>query len=281
MATEFPKLNLEKYSHGYEAFYQAAIHILVEAENFRVLKYILTDDMNSQYKYSDEFRAGYLAIHFLKQNYLVSDKEIFLSFLNEILPEILKYSSKQSWELDNINPNLKTVIYKLVDLIAESNNSSVFNLDFYYDSGERCFRRKLDVITTESINLNRSELDGENKTRYEECVSDFLSYKRDLTKDNKLFYNESLNNLKKVVENSLHNNYKKEDGSFPMIHKKKELSNILFDNSSIEFENLIEYVTKNIHHEAGGQPKVFTEKEYIYLWMELNTILYLLNRYKK
>jgi len=280
---KFPQLNLEQFAHGYESFCKATHVILNESEMREVLKYILTDDINSQYRYSDSKRDGQSIMHFLKKTYLLGDKEIFLSFFNEILPNIFLYLGKNTWEYNKIpsasRDNFEIVINRFADLILKSNNPSVFKLDFYFDKSNRDFRRKIDEITTESINSNTDSLDGDNKIRYQECVSDFLLYKKD--SNNKLFYNESLNNLKKVVENTLQNNYTKTDGSFPMIHKKKELSNILFNDNNTEFENLIEYIIKNIHHEKGGQPKNFTEKEYVYLWLELNTILYLLNRYKK
>lgn len=283
MVNKFPQLNLKQFALDYKSFYEATCSILKEAETKRVLKYILTDDINSQYKYSDTKRNGYMAIEFLKKTYLTGDQEIFLSFFNEILPNIFLYMGKEEWEYNkidiNLRPDFAVIIYKFADLIVKSNNSSVFNLDFYFEKSSRDFRRKLDEVTTESINSNTESLDGDNKVRYQECVSDFLLYKKDA--NNKLFYNESLDKLKKVVENTLQNNYKKSDGSFPKIHKKKELSNILFDGNNAEFENLIEYVIKNVHHEEGGTPKNFTEKEYVYLWLELNKILYLLNRYKK
>jgi hypothetical protein len=279
------QLNLEKFAHGYQSFYEASCKILEEAESNGVLKYVLTDDINSQYKYSKEKRSGYSAFLFLKGTYLINEPETFLSFLNAILPNMLRCLKKEDWELNWVERDLvstfKRTIYKFADLLVNSNNSNVFNLDFCFDKTSGNFTRKLDEISTESINSNEKSLDGDNKIRYQECVSDFLLYKKDIIKNNRLYYNESLDKLKKVVENTLQNSYKRPDGTFPMIHKKKELSNILFDNSNPIFENLIEYIIKNVHHEEGGQPKNFTDKEYVYLWLELNKILYLLNKYKK
>ena len=285
MTNKFPQLNLKKFAHSYQSFYEATCRLLEEAETNGVLGYILTKDINSQYKYSKEKRNGYSTFLYLKINHLINEPETFLSFLNEISPNILLCLEKEEWELNwvdrDLTSTLKRTIYKFADLFLNSNNSNVFNLDFYFEKDSGDFRRKLDEISTESINSNEESLGGDNKIRYQECVSDFLLYKKDIIKDNKLYYNESLDKLKKVVENTLQNNYKMKDGTFPMIHKKKELSNILFDNSNPIFENLIEYIIKNVHHEEGGQPKNFTEKEYVYLWLELNKILYLLNKYKK
>jgi hypothetical protein len=284
MNNKFPQLNLEKFAHGYQSFYAATCSLLEEAETKGVLQYILTDDINSQYKYSEEKRNRYSMVSFLKGKYLTGEQEIFLSFFNEILPNILQHIGLEEWQYFNIpqelRHNFKIVTYKLLDLITNSNNPSVFSLDFHFDTENNDFRRKLDEVDTQLINSNDNHLEGDNKIRYQECVSDFLSYKRDIIKNNKLFYNESLDRLKKVVENTLQNNYKRPDGTFPKIHEKKQLSNILFDDNNPDFENLIGYIIKNIHHEEGGSPKNFTEKEYIFLWLELNKILYLLNRYK-
>lgn len=281
MDDKFPQLNLEEFAHGYQSYYEATCHLMTEAERTGVLTYILTKDINSQYKYSDHGRKGYPIMSFLKERYLTGEKEIFLSFFNEILPNIIMYLNSQDWEIDSINRELRPVVNKFGGLIVQSNNSKVFNVDFYYDNKSKDFKRKLDKVAVETINFNDANLEGDNKDRYQECVSDFLSYNRELIKSNRLFYNESLDRLKRVIENTLQNKYKRTDGGFPMIHNKKELSNILFDGSNTDFENLVSYVVKNVHHEEGGTPKNFNEKEYVYLWLELNKILYLLNRYKK
>lgn len=281
MNTEITKLNLEKFAHDSHSFYQATCHIIEEAETNKVLQYILTEDINSQYAYSEECRNRYSIMSFLQKTYLIGDQDIFLSFFNEILPNIIKYIQSETWQVREIHVNLLPIAYKFAAITLKANNSNIFNLDFYYDEKSHKFKRKLDEISTDSINFNNTNLDGDNKIRYQECVSDFLLYKKDGAKSNKLFYNESLDKLKRVIENTLQNKYKKPDGSFPMLHKTKEISNILFDNSNSDFEGLINYVVKNIHHEKGGTPKNFTEKEYLYLWLELNKILYLLNRYKK
>jgi hypothetical protein len=281
MNNQFPQLNLESFAHGYQSFYKSTIGLLKHAEQHRTLHYILPKSINSQYAYSDAKRKGHSTMSFLEQTYLVEEQEIFLSFFNEMLPNIIKYQNMEDWRIRSIDKYLGSVVKEFAKLIVESNNSDVFKIDFYYDKINKDFRRKIDSVTSESINSNNNDLDGDNKNRYQQCVSDFLSYKRDLITGKKLFYNDSLNNLKKVIENALQNDYKKEDGSSPRLHNKKELSNILFDSSNSDFESRIDYIIKNIHHEEGGQPKIFTEKEYIYLWLELNNILYLLNRYKK
>ena len=168
-------------------------------------------------------------------------------------------------------------------MVVSVNEPEVFDLEFYYDKADKVFKKKLDGATVEIINQNTAELSTSetNKIRYEECVAEFLSFRKDSQTNKHLFYNQSLDKLKRIIENVLENNYKKEDGSFPKLSSKKQISNILFDVSHPEFESRIGYVVSNIHHEQGGQPKKFTEKEYVYLWLELNQILYLLNRYKK
>ncbi len=283
MNNKFPPLNLEKFAHGYRSFYDSTLHILEVADKKGVLEHLVNDNINSLYKYSSEYRGGYSLLSFLKNTCLTGDQEASLSFFNEILPRVKEYEGMDGWELRKIDNTgwLGIVTSELISLSEKTNNSSVFNIDFYYDTKKFVFKRKLDDVTVESVNFNNKNLDGANNVRYQECVSDFLSYNKSSIKTNKFFYNESLDKLKRVVENTLQNKYKRADGSFPKISGAKGIANILFDDNNVDFENLISYITKNIHHEEGGTPRNFSEKEYIYLWLELNKILYLLNRYKK
>ncbi len=176
---------------------------------------------------------------------------------------------------------LKSVVYSMAKLMVDSNNSNIFDLDFCFDKDIREFKRKLDDVTVESINKNDNSLEGDNKLRYQECVIEFLSYSRKNDGGDKLFYNNSLDRLKKVFENTLRIKYERTEGNYPKISNKKQISNIIFDKENETFEAMIDYIVKNIHHENGGKPNNFTEKEYIYLWLELNKILYLLNIYSK
>ncbi|MBY0533955.1 MAG: hypothetical protein K2P31_03195, partial [Rickettsiaceae bacterium] len=91
MDNKFPKLNLEQFAHGYRAFFDASYVLFKESEGSRILPYILTEDINAQYMYSDEKRNGYSSMDFLKRNYLTGEQEIFLQFFNEVLPNILIY----------------------------------------------------------------------------------------------------------------------------------------------------------------------------------------------
>lgn len=68
MNDNFPKLNLEKFAHGYQSFYATTLSIISEAENSGVLTYLLTEDINSQYNYSDEFRNRLPMTVFLKKH---------------------------------------------------------------------------------------------------------------------------------------------------------------------------------------------------------------------
>lgn len=283
MNDQIIKLNLEAFAHGYDLFYEAVIELINDADKNDALVYIIPDDLSSQYYYSNEKRQGFSFVTFLKNNLLNKDREVFLSLFNEITPLVHKYSKKSSYDLKIINPRLKYITLMFSMLLEDVNNPSVFNVDFYYDKKDRCLKRKLDDITTVTINSNLDSLQEGNLKRYEECVAEFLSYKRELVSNGErvLFYNDSLNNLKRVVENALQNNFKNENGEAPKISNKVQISNILFDSKNPELEHTIDYVIKNIHHDSSGQPRKFTEKEYIYLWLELNKILYLLNRYKK
>lgn len=284
MDNNFPNLDLKKFAHSYDTFYDAAIHLLHSAHNDGTLHYILPEKICRQYKFSEYSRSHLGTMIFLEDTYLSKDdKEGFISFLNMVLPETIRLYKKETYELNKINKNLASTLISFIDLVISTNEPEVFDLDFYYDKEDKVFKRKLDEATAEVINQNASEFtnDEANKERYEECVAEFLSFRQGTQSNRALFYNQSLDKLKRIVENTLEKGYKKDDGSFPKLSNKKQISNILFDASHPEFESRIGYVVSNIHHEQGGQPKKFSEKEYVYLWLELNQILYLLNRYKK
>jgi hypothetical protein len=278
MDNNFPKLQLDSFTRGFDDFHKAVCQILRDADENGSLIYLIPDEVDAQYRYSDykrDYRAcyDYINDHFLD----LMNTDRFLSFLNEVIS-----CQNKSFELSRDTwkscPGLKESVFKLADLIGNINNPAVFKLDFYFDPESIQIKRKLDAATTETINGN---LEGGTQVRYEQAVAEFLSYKKDLTSAEAHFYNDSLNNLKKVVENTLENNFTDNDGRSPRLHNEKEISNIIIGSRNPELEQLICYIIKNIHHEAGGQPKKFTEKEYVYLWLELNKILYLLNRYAR
>lgn len=281
MDDKFEKLNIEDFARDHHSFYSSVVEILQDAENNETLAYILPYVINQQYLYSDEKRKGFSRMLFLKETYLIEDISKLIPFVNSVIPEVLRWRRMPRYERDKYSKNLDGTILKFTELMFATTDSSVFNLEYHYSKTDQEIRRKLDKATIETVNVNLSSLEGGNNARYEEAVSEFLSYKKELINGKVHFYNDSLNNLKKVVENTLKNNYTKEDGNYPRLSNKKQISNILFDSANPELENTLDYIIKNIHHESGGQPKEFTEKEYIYLWLELNKILYLLNRYKQ
>ncbi|MFM2339643.1 MAG: hypothetical protein RLZZ360_279 [Candidatus Parcubacteria bacterium] len=284
MDNKFPSLNIKKFSHSYSTFFDAAKHVLKTAYTNGTLLHILPEKICKQYRYSEHNRNHLGLMNFLESSYILKeDKDGFISFLNEVIPEVLKLYQRSSYELDGINKKLSETLLDFIDLVISTNEVEVFDLDFFYDKKDRSFKRKLDDVTIEVINRNTSNLDEDdtNKLRYDECVAEFLAFRHDGQSNKHLFYNQSLDKLKRIIENTLEKLYTKEDGTFPKLSNKKQISNILFDDQNPDFENRIGYVVSNIHHEQGGQPKKFTEKEYVYLWLELNQILYLLNRYKK
>lgn len=280
MDDKFEELNIESFAHGHKSFYNSIAEILSDAEAYGTLMYVLPSAINQQYLYSDDKRSGYSLIQFLKKTYLVEDISKLIPFINSLIPELARYARMPDYERNQYSVKLSRTMLKFTNLLQATTDSSIFDLEYYYSKDTMEIRRKLDKATTETINSNLNSLEGGNNERYKEAIAEFLGYKKDLITDKTHFYNDSLNNLKKVVENTLENNYKKEDGTFPKLSNKKQISNILFDSSNHELEQTIDYIIKNIHHESGGQPKKFTEKEYVYLWLELNKILYLLNRYK-
>lgn len=284
MNDNFPNLNLKNFSHSYSVFFDAVIHVFNNARRNNTLIHILPEKICKQYQYSEYSRNNLGLLNFLENSYISkNNKEGFVSLLNEIIPKVINLYQKPSYQLDNINQNLEETLIEFIDLVVSTNEAEIFDLDFYYDKKDNLFKRKLDAATVEIINQNTSNLNNNdmNKLRYAECVAEFLAFRNDGQSNKNLFYNESLDKLKRIVENTLEKEYIKEDGSFPKLSNKKQISNILFDTSHPDFESRIGYVISNIHHEQGGQPSKFSEKEYVYLWLELNQILYLLNRYKK
>ena len=282
MDNTFPHLNIENFAHSYDLFYDSMIHVLKKADSNGTLHYLLPEKIYKQYEFSSYKRSGFGLMLFLESTYISRhNKEGFISLLNSILPKAIILFQRQPYELTGVHKYLQSTVIDFIDLVANTNEEEVFSLDFFYDKKDKVFKRLLDSATIETINQNASNIDSINKERYEECVAEFLSYKREIKPELNLFYNQSLDKLKRIIENTLENSYQKEDGSFPKLSNKKQVSNILFDGLNTEFENNIEYIITNVHHEKGGQPKKFSEKEYVYLWLELNKILYLLNRYKK
>lgn len=284
MDNNFPSLNFKKFAHSYDTFFSVALYVLNSAYGNNTLQHILPEKICMQYKYSEYSRNGLGLMNFLKNTYISKDdKDGFISFLNQVLPKVIEFSQLQSYELGRINRYLPTTLVAFLGFVSSANEAEVFDLDFYYDNKDKLFKRKLDSVTIEIINQNASNFiaDDTNKLRYEDCVAEFLAFRGDIKANENLFYNQSLDKLKRIVENTLEKEYKREDGTFPKLSNKKQISDILFGALHSDFESRIGYVVSNIHHEQGGQPKKFTEKEYVYLWLELNQILYLLNRYKK
>jgi hypothetical protein len=281
MNNDFPKLNLQSFSLGYEDFFSTVKSILNESDNNGSLIYLIPNDIDAQYRYSEHKRNHQPRYAFLLDKFLkLENNDLFLSFFNEVINSKFEAPEPSSDIWKNC-PGLRTSMFKLSDLIDNINNSAVFTLEFYFDKKSKQIKRKLDPVTIETINLNAENITTGNDIRYQECVEEFLSFKRDFSENNNLFYNNSLDKLKRVVENTLKNEYVRDGGLYPKISDRKQISNILFDKENTDFENRIKYIVENIHHEKSGQPKKFSEKEYTYLWLELNQILYLLNRYKK
>jgi len=279
MDNNFPKLQLENFTRGFNDFYNEVCLILKDADENSSLVFLIPDEVDAQYRYSDYKRNYQTRYDYIHNHFLDSENtDLFLSFFNEVVTcQFNSFGlSSDTWKN---SPCLRTSVLRLSDLIGNINNPAVFKLDFHYDNESKQIKRKLDAVTTEIINNNANEIDAGNNARYQDCVDEFLQFKRSLIKDPMFFYNQSLDRLKRVVENTLKNKYSRSDGTFPKLSDRKQISNILFGNQHAEFENRIGYIIENIHHEKEGQPKKFTEKEYVYLWLELNQILYLLNRY--
>jgi hypothetical protein len=286
MEHSYPKLNLKQFSQGYEAFRESVVSILRSAERVGVIDFMVSDDVYAQYKVRRRIDEADNLFSFLKETYLVEEQEMFLSFCNNIIKasfsnqeNFFQKSEKIVSSMDDATPEEKVFKDLCVLLYEQLNNPNVFDVDFYYDVQDEEIKRKLDSVTIEMINSNIDKFDDNdgNGEKYEACVAEFLSFKG--VASSKTFYNTSLDNLKRVVENTLQNKYKDKHGKYPKLNKVKEITNILFDNRCEEFEGLVTYVVQNIHHERDGFPKQFTPKEYTFLWLQLNLILFLLHTY--
>ena len=169
--------------------------------------------------------------------------------------------------LENINENER--FYWITDAIQDD----IFDLDFYFDCITNQIKRKIDPITTNTINKVSSSLVDSNKELYSQCVSGFLNYTLPKTNKND-FYHESLDRMKEVLENYLtlyHDGCKLND---------KKLVDILLDNKDNDIKSVLNYIIKNIHHNQGERSNL-NEKEYNYIWLEINKIIYLVQKYKK
>ena len=108
MDSNFPNLNLEKFAHSYDSFFDSARHVLKSAYNDGTLAYILPDNICKQYKFSEYSRNHLGLMNFLDDTYISRDeKEEFVSLLNQIISEVLGLYKKQSYELNKINQNLE------------------------------------------------------------------------------------------------------------------------------------------------------------------------------
>jgi hypothetical protein len=203
--------------------------------------------------------VGSKALFFISNNFF-AEKSKFLGFIQKVIDDYFYDSEAREYFIE------KDIIEPLT--------SNIFNLDFYFDESDKKLKRKIDLITTSNINHVSQGLDDQNKDLYEQCVSEFLTFSLPSNGLND-FYHESLDRMKEIIENYLTLNY-----SGFRISKIKPLFDILFDGQNEEFKSILEYVVKKIHHNDSGNRIHLNQKEYIYIWLELNKILYLLKRYK-
>ena len=88
------------------------------------------------------------------------------------------------------------------------------------------------------------------------------------------FYHESLDKMEEVLENVLTIHHKAK------ISEKSKLVDILFDGKNAEMKNMLDFVITKIHHNSTTKRIKINKKEYNYLWLELNKIIYLVIKYK-
>jgi hypothetical protein len=200
------------------------------------------------------------AFNFVIKNFFEKDKDIFLGFVQMMIDSHFD------------NPEIFDIFINRE--IIQPLSNGVFNLDFYFDESDKKLKRKIDPITTSNINEVSQGLDEQNKDLYEQCVSEFLTFSLPSNGLND-FYHESLDRMKEIIENHLTLNY-----ADVRISNKNRLSDIIFNGQNEDFKSILEYVVKKIHHNDTGNRIQLNQKEYIYIWLELNKILYLLKRYK-
>jgi len=262
-------LDLSSFKLGFEDYRKHIINIyrsLDDPSRYSITSYI-PKQLREYVKYKNIssfiINSVYVTqsgvFQFLNSNFFET-KELLLGFLQLLIDEF---------------HNSNTSVAKLLNNgVLEPLTSNIFNLDLYFDESDNKLKRKIDPITTSNINEVSQGLDEQNKDLYEQCVSEFLTFSLPDTSLND-YYHESLDRMKEIIENHLTINY-----DDVRISNKNRLSDIIFNGQNEEFKSILEFVVKKIHHNDTGNRIQLNQKEYIYIWLELNKILYLLKRYK-
>ncbi len=196
---------------------------------------------------------------FLISTFLVEDQDKFLGFLNVCFEELQSENHRLNYSF------FKNIVTKI--------NSQFFDLDFEFNSEIGLLQKKIDPITTHSINTISKDLEKSNQEIYDKCVSDYLGYSFK-TKDNN-WKHEQLDNMKEILENIYYKEYSKRLKS-----NTDELRGVLFDGNYKPLDNVLDFLIKNIHHNETGKRMPINDKQFNYLWLELNKIIYLLLKYK-
>ena len=268
-------INLEAYKHDFDRFKYAILSFYRIKDKEGTLKNFVPKIINDYFKYggfSDEpfrrdpmsrYSNDYLSSDFF--NYLYknhfSDEDNLLNFLQTTIVELLQVHTVYSTIYQN-------------DVINELLKNPVFKLNFYFDEKNSRITRIIDLGVEHVINENLLSLDQQNKRLYEECVLNFISFNKSVLKDNNSYYHEELDKMKELIDNVLTIKF---NGC--RLAEKDKIVGIIFDSNNQTFISVLNYVIKKIHHNESGVRENLNEKEYLYIWLELNKILYLLNRY--
>jgi hypothetical protein len=161
------------------------------------------------------------------------------------------------------------------DLLYIAKWINEFDLDYKWDFKNNELKRTLDEGNLSIIdsNIKNIKQDKDNFLIYQECLDDFLKIDN-ITKHQKQqsFFHDSLHKIKELFENIL----KKYD--LRISNKKPIARKITNSNNNDYMIKTIEFIVKNIHHNQEGKRYPFSEKEYLYWWLEINKLIYLIEK---
>jgi hypothetical protein len=262
-------LDLSSFIQGYEGFNN---YILILFENYVLVEIGYNQGINNIFpKIVDDIfenQHGDNIYNFFEKTGNLSEIKYFIvnNFLSNPKTSIFGYIQELFNERNNLNENF-------VSKIKEKINSPLFDLECYVDK-EYIIKKKIDPITTNNINTISKTLKAKNQELYDNCVSSYLGYT--VKSKNTNWFHEELDKMIDILQNvlGLYYNGARLTGNL--------LRTEIFGGENSEFDQLMIFILKHIHHDDPNNVRIpIKEKEFNYLWLEINKIIYLLIKYKK
>lgn len=281
-------LDLSSFVLGFEDYRQCVIRFYSEIDKSsgiarylptKIYDYLIYKNISFETEVYDRKSvvAGFTkavnssAFKFISKNFF-SEKDKMLGFLQLVIDE---YKPKEGEGLEDLKILFfEGALIKFYELeIIKIISNPIFNLDFYFDEKDFKIKRKVDPITTQNINFINESLEKRNQDLYQKCVEEFLTFV-DHGKSTSDFYHESLDRMKEVLENILTIHYQ------TRLSETNKFTNLLFDGQNEEMKNILKFIITKIHHNETGTRSKINKKEYNYIWLELNKLIYLVTKYK-